>query len=318
MDRRRFLGHAAVTTLAAIALERRNVLCAAEQGEQMIPIVDTHQHLWDISKLKLPWLATAGPPLDRSDLPTDYAEATKGLNVVKSVYMEVDVAPEQQVTEADYVLDLIRKRQTPMVAAVMSGRPNSSGFAGYLDRFKDEKAIKGIRQVLHAPSTPAGYCLEPDFQKGIRELGKRGLMFDLCMRSAELPDAAKLIEACPDTRFILDHCGNEDVRAKDHSRWKRDLEAVASKGPRVVCKVSGIVASAKGAPWSPDDLAPIVNHVLDTFGPDRVMFGGDWPVCTLAATYGQWVEALKTIVKDRPEADRRKLFHDNAVRVYGL
>jgi L-fuconolactonase len=205
-----------------------------------------------------------------------------------------------------------------MVAAVISGRPNSSGFAAYLDRFKDDKPIKGIRQVLHAATTPAGYCLEPDFIKGIRELGKRGLSFDLCMRSPELPDAAKLIEACPETRFILDHCGNEDVRAKDHSTWKKNLEAIAAKGPRVVCKVSGIVASAKGAPWTADDLAPIVNHVLDSFGPDRVMFGGDWPVCTLAATYKQWVEALKSIVQARPEAEPKKLFHDNAVRVYGL
>ena len=128
---------------------------------------------------------------------------------------------------------------------------------------------------------------------------------------------ARLIDACPDTMFILDHCGNADVRVKDQTAWRANLAEVA-KRKRVVCKVSGIVASTKGEPWIADDLAPIINHVFDVFGPDRVLFGGDWPVCTLGATYRQWVEALKTIVRDRPERDQRKLFHDNAVRIYRL
>jgi predicted TIM-barrel fold metal-dependent hydrolase len=312
MNRRRFLeGSAAL--LGASAL-----VASDGPGGRMTPIVDTHQHLWDLDRFSLPWLTRGEEPLGRSYLPADYAEATKGLGVVKSVYMEVDVAPEQQVAEAEYVLGLIRKGDTPMVAAVISGRPASDGFAAYLDRFKSEPAIKGIRQVLHAPGTPAGYCLDPAFVRGIRELGKRGLSFDLCMRAPELPDAAKLIDACPDTRFILDHCGNEPVFEKDHSRWKRDIAAIAAKGGRVVCKVSGILASAKGHKWTADDLAPIVNHVLDSFGPDRVMFAGDWPVCTVAASFRQWVEALRSIVKDRPDSHQKRLFHDNAVRFYGL
>ena len=316
MDRRHFLGQTAGSIALGVGLARDAQ--SEEPGNRMIPIIDTHQHLWDLNRFKLAWMTPGEEPLGKSHLPSDYAEAVKGLNVVKSVYMEVDVAPEQQPAEADYVLGLIKKADSPMVAAVISGRPNSDGFRPYIDRFRHEKAIKGIRQVLHASSTPAGYCLDPAFIKGIQYLGDVGLSFDLCMRAPELTDAAKLIDACPATRFILDHCGNEDVRAKDHARWKADLASVAKRGDRVVCKVSGILASAKGAPWTADDLAPIVNHVLDTFGPDRVMFGGDWPVCTLAATYRQWVEALKTIVKSRPDAEQRKLFHDNAERFYGL
>lgn len=310
MNRRHFLETLAAGALASAA--------ADGPGGRMIPIVDTHQHLWELDTFKLAWMTPGEEPLGKSFRPDDYAKATEGLGVVKTVYMEVDVVPEQQVAEAEYVLGLIKGGKTPMVAAVISGRPNSDGFAAYLDRFRGEKAIKGIRQVLHAATTPAGYCFGPAFLRGIRALGERGLSFDLCMRAPELPDAAKMIDACPDTRFILDHCGNEPVFEKDHARWKRDLEAIAAKGDRIVCKVSGIVASAKGHPWTADDLAPIVNHVLDTFGPDRVMFGGDWPVCTLAASYRQWVEALRTIVKDRPETQQKKLFHDNAVRFYGL
>jgi predicted TIM-barrel fold metal-dependent hydrolase len=108
-----------------------------------------------------------------------------------------------------------------------------------------------------------------------------------------------------------------DIKKKYLSQWKKDIAEVA-KRKQVVCKVSGIVAGAEPDKWTPDDLAPAIKHTLEVFGPDRVMFGGDWPVCTLAATFKQWVEALRSLVAARPEAEQRKLFHDNAVRVYRL
>ena len=311
-NRRRFLGESAALAAAA-------ALSAPSRAEEpmTIPIVNTHQHLWDLSRFKLPWLDSA-PKLNRSFLVDDYRQATAGLDVVKSVYMEVDVEPSQQAAEADYVLDLIQRGGTTMVGAVISGRPGSDGFAAYLDRFRDRPAIKGLRRVLHAAETPRGHCLETPFIEGIRLLGRQGLSFDLCMRADELGDAAKLVDACPDTTFILDHCGNASVRSKDLSGWKADIARLAERKNVACCKVSGIVASAAPGPWTADDLAPIVNHVLNRFGPDRVVFGGDWPVCTLAASYRQWVEALRQIVADRPLADRKKLFHDNAVRIYRL
>jgi L-fuconolactonase len=174
-----------------------------------------------------------------------------------------------------------------------------------------------VRQVLHNDGNPKGSCLDEKFIQGIRLLGELDKSYDLCVRQGELLDAAKLIDSCPDTRFILDHCGNAKAPDKDRTQWKKDLAEVARR-KHVVCKVSGIVASAEKGKWTADDLAPIVNHVLDSFGPDRVMFGGDWPVCTLGATYKEWVTALQAIVRDRKRADQEKLFHDNAVRVYGL
>jgi L-fuconolactonase len=281
-----------------------------------MPIVDTHQHLWDLSRFKLPGLKGV-PKLQRSFLMEDYTQAIKGLNVVKSVYMEVGVEPSQQAAEAEYVLDLIRRGNTPLVGAVVSGRPATEGFAADLARYKHQPAIKGLRRVLHSADTPPGHCLDKRFIDGIRRLGTMGLSFDLCMRPTELGDAVKLIGACPDTSFILDHCGNASVRTKDLSGWKADIGRITER-KNVVCKVSGIVASAAPDPWTADDLAPIVNYVLDRFGSDRVVFGGDWPVCTLAATYRQWVEALRAVVADRPDAEQKKLFHDNAIRVYRL
>jgi len=282
----------------------------------MTPIIDTHQHLWDLSWLHLPWIEE-GTILARSYRMRDYQEATDGLNVVKTVYMEVDVDPAQQAAEAEYVVGLCQRDDNPMAAAVIAGRPASEGFRAYIRRFASSPFIKGVRQVLHGASTPPGYCLQPEFIRGIRLLGELGLRYDLCLRPQELLDGAKLIDACPDTRFVLDHCGNANVQAADRSQWERDIAEVA-KRPNVVCKVSGIVASAKPGAWGPEDLAPIIRHTATVFGPDRLLFGGDWPVCTLAATYRQWVGALKQIVSGWSEEDQQKLFYENAARFYDL
>src|SRR5262249_41204463 len=148
-------------------------------------------------------------------------------------------------------------------------------------------------------------------------LGELGKSFDLCLRPGELADGAELVDACPGTRFILDHCGNGDVQAKDRSAWQRDMAALARR-PNVACQGSGVGVTGTPGKWTADDLAPLVRHTLDAFGPDRVLFGGDWPVCTKAATFRQWLGALREIVRDRPADEQRRLFHDNAVRVYGL
>ena len=311
MARRHFLQRT-----AAVALAAGTPVPSRPDGPGMMPIIDTHQHLWDLSRFRLPWLKGA-PTLDRSFLVEDYRRATEGLGVVASIYMEVDVEPAQQVAEADYVLDLIRRGETPMRGAVISGRPESDDFGAYLARYKDRPAIKGLRRVLHAADTPRGHCLDARFIAGIRLLGRMGLSFELCMRPQELGDAVRLVDACPDTAFILDHCGNASIRAKDLSGWKADIGRLAER-KNVACKVSGIVASAAPGPWTADDLAPIVEHVRKQFGPGRLVFGGDWPVCTLAATYRQWVEALRRIIADWPVAEQKKLLHDNANRVYRL
>lgn len=322
-SRRAFLQQSAALGLVAAA----SPLTSATDAQPVFAIVDTHHHQWDLSKFKLPWLADA-KALDRAYLTEDYLAAIREISertrpgdvpakVVKSVYMEVDVAPEQQRLEADYVIDICRRGASPMAAAVISGRPAAETFPAYIKQFQKSIYVKGVRQVLHGPSTPPGYCLDKQFIAGIRLLGELGMSFDLCMRAAELGDALKLVERCPDTRFILDHCGNAKVPEKDRSQWKRDLAKLATR-PNLVCKVSGIIASARPGQWTADDLAPIVNHTLDSFGPDRVLFGGDWPVCTLAASLAQWVEALRKIVGHRSAVDQRKLFHDNAVRFYKL
>jgi predicted TIM-barrel fold metal-dependent hydrolase len=297
----------------------------------MLPIIDTHQHLWDLSKFKLPWVDGA-PAINRSYLQSDYAEATAGLHVVKAVYMEVDVDPSQQTAEALYIIDQCQRDDTPTVGAVISGRPASADFAAYISQFKGNRYIKGVRQVLHGPETPSGYCLQPTFVQSIQLLGELGMSFDLCLRPSDLGDGVKLADLCPNTRFVVDHCGNGDpniIAASaelpqnpadpfSHTRrqWQDDMQALANR-PNVICKISGIIARVTPG-WSAATLAPTVNHCLDVFGPDRVVFGGDWPVCTLGASYREWATALREIIAERSERDQRKLLHDNAEQFYQL
>jgi L-fuconolactonase len=327
LHRREFITQTSLAALAsgiAVLGDSGNEAAAAPTS---LPIIDTHQHLWDLSKFQPPWLSGAPEILSKSYVTKDYLEATAGLNVVKAVYMEVDVDPKQQVEEAEHVIALSKSKDHPTVGAVISGRPNSAGFKPYITRYKDSPYIKGVRQVLHAPSAPQGLCLEKQFVASMQLLGELGMSYDLCMRPTELADGAKLAKLCPDTRFVVDHCGNADPKAfmpssgeepaHEVDQWKRDLAKLAGC-PNVICKISGIVASAPKGEWKSDVLAPPINFCLDEFGADRVVFGGDWPVCLLGASYRRWVESLKEVISNRAETDQRKLLHDNAEKFYRL
>jgi len=284
-----------------------------------IPIIDTHQHLWDLERFRPPWLKNAGEVLRRNYETRDYREATRGLNIVTAVYMEIDVAPKDQGDEADHAIARCRSGGHPTVAAVISGRPAEEGFRPHLLRFKGSPWIKGVRQILNPPSAPRELCLQPAFVGGMRLLGELGLSFEFCMRPGELGDAAGLAARCPETRFILDHCGNPDLQAgpREREAWRRGIGEL-SRRPNVACKISGIVAGVPKEGWGPELLAPVIDHCLDSFGPDRVVFGSDWPVCLLGATLAEWVGALQAVIHRRPDLERRKLLHDNAVRLYRL
>ena len=240
--------------------------------------------------------------------------------------MEVDVAATQRIAEAEFVAGLCGADDNPMAGAVIGGSPGEEGFRAYIDHFKDNDFIKGVRQVLHVPQAEPGRCLQERFVRDVQYLGEIGLSFDLCLRPSELGDAVGVVDQCPDTRFIVDHCGNADPQIVNgaakrdpiHTKeqWQRDMAALGER-EHVVCKISGIIARAP-AGWSADTLGPTVDHCLDSFGPDRVVFGGDWPVCNFGASLGAWVAALREIVSGRPEEEQAKLLAGNAERLYGL
>ena len=328
ITRRQFSAQAAA---AATALAAAPQLAAKDAPmTDTEPIVDCHQHLWDLTKFTLPWIKP-GTLLGRSYVMKDYLAAIEGTGIKQAIYMEVDVDPAQQQAEAEHLIEICKSGAAPTVAAVVSGRPAADEFADYARQFRGSPYIKGIRQVLHGGGTPAGFCLSENFVRGIRLLGELGLSFDLCLRPAEIADGAKLAEKCPDTRFILDHCGNADPKSffkagdsrlagieADHAAdaWRRNIERLAVQ-QNIICKISGIVARVPKQ-WSAEDLAPIVNHCLDSFGEDRVVFGSDWPVCLNGAPLAEWVMALRQIIAARPAGERRKLLWKNAVKLYRL
>ena len=299
----------------------------------MIPIVDTHQHLWDLSVLDLPWLEDV-PELASEHVMSTYAEASRGFEVAKTVYMEVDVSPDQIEKERDYVFGLCDADDNPMAGATLRGRPGVEGFAGWVNSLASDDRAKGFRQVIHPPDMAPDYCLQDAFVKDIQLLGKIDKHFDICIRPADLGSAIKLADACPETRFVLDHCGNShpetvngSLSPDDYDKadpywhtmddWKRGIESLGQR-QNVVCKISGVIARLPEGKDAAECLADTVNHCLDAFGPDRVVFGSDWPVCTLGAPYKAWVDALNAIIANRSDEEQRKLLSENAVRFYKL
>lgn len=285
-------------------------------AEAAHPIVDAHQHLWDFRKFHPPWLKDE-PKLNHSTTMLDYYKATAGLNVVKTVYMEVDVGPKQQLKEAEWVIDVCRKHNTPMAAGVVSCRPALPGFADYVKRFKGSPYIKGVRQVLQVPDAPRGLCLQPAYVKSMRLLAELGLSFDICIRPAELSDGIQLADLCPETRFVLDHCGNASARNPNHAQWARDIAEFGQR-KNVVCKISGVIKTVQKGWDAGKELEPIVLHCIRSFGADRVMFAADWPVCNNTSSFRGWVAALRWILRNSSAEDQRRIFHDNAMHYYGL
>jgi len=272
-------------------------------------IIDTHLHLIDQDRLHYPWLQDV-PALNRSFPLQEYWSEAEALGIEAALHMEVDVADQDQEEETEFVLDLGR----PVIGAIAAARPEDSRFAAQLERIADNPGIRGIRRILHTAPDELGR--QPIFAENLRRLAQRDLSFDLCVLARQLPIAAEIARACPEVRFVLDHCGVPAVEGHALSPWAEDIRRVAEL-PNVACKISGVVAYA-GAAWTADDLRPFVEHCIESFGWDRVVWGSDWPVCTLTADLTRWVQASRDITSRCSESETERLFHRNARRIYRL
>jgi predicted TIM-barrel fold metal-dependent hydrolase len=277
-------------------------------------IVDAHQHLWDLDQFRYSWLDSL-PQLKRSFRMADYLAAVAGLNVVKSVHLEADVDEDCMLEETRHLLALADRDDNPLDGIVACGRPENDDFESYLENIVGHPGLKGIRRVLHTQPDEVGRTAT--FVKNVAALADYGLSFDICVLARQLPIAINLVSRCPDVNFILDHCGVPQVKEKIFDPWRAHLAEIAKVG-NVYCKISGLVAYADPLCWTAEDLRPFVEYVIESFGWDRVLFGSDWPVCTLSASYREWVEALQVITRGAGEINRQKLFYDNAARVYRL
>jgi predicted TIM-barrel fold metal-dependent hydrolase len=164
---------------------------------------------------------------------------------------------------------------------------------------------------------PDEFSSQPRFVENVRRLGPLGLTFDLCFLSRQLPYALALVRACPDVRFILDHCGVPDIQGEGLDPWRARIRELAAE-PNVACKISGVVAYCAPGVDLAATVRPYILHAIESFGWDRVVWGGDWPVCTLGSTLSRWVEISRELVADCSPSEQARLFHANAERIYRL
>ena len=282
--------------------------------------IDTHQHLAFKDRFEYPWMAQL-PPLneDRYYL-EDYGKAADGCQIEGTVFMENDVREDLAIEEAKHVCRLAEDPANRILGVIASARPEKSGFAQYLENIRHPK-LSGVRRILHT---------EPDqlsegalFRENLNVLGQAGLSFDLCVLQKQLPFALDLVRACPNTTFVLDHCGVPEISAnaapagEGFRIWKGLLTKLADL-PNVYCKVSGIIAYATEDQRTADGLRPYVESVIEIFGWDRVVWGGDWPVCNLGASLAEWCRLLDEILSGESDDQKRRLFSENARRLYNL
>jgi predicted TIM-barrel fold metal-dependent hydrolase len=276
-------------------------------------LVDTHQHLWDLDRFPYSWCVGI-PALNRSFNFSDYSSAVAGLSVTKSVFVECDVDEPHMLDEARMAQALCTAHAS-IAGIVASCRPERTGFEASLEKLAGLSRVRGVRRVLH--TQPDGLSGDALFSQNLRLLPRFGFSFDLCVLARQLPQAVSLVSRCPEVSFVLDHCGVPDIRGGAVEPWKSNIAELAAF-PNVSCKVSGLVAYADPATWSAEILRPWVEHVLEKFGWDRVVWGSDWPVCTLSATIAQWTAATRSLVAKASEHEQAKLFSRNAERIYRI
>lgn len=275
-------------------------------------IVDTHQHLLYPERFRYSWCAGV-PKLNRSFPLEDYEAAAYGLGIERTIFMECDVDERYALEEARHIQSLA-DRNPGIAGIVAAGRPEKSCFRSHLDSLRALPKVRGLRRVLH--TQPDALPQSPLFAENLRLLAKYSFTFDMCVLPRQLPIALNLARQCPEVTFILDHCGVPDVQGKAFDPWREQIKQIAAL-PNMACKVSGLVAYA-GAGWNLEDLRPWVEHVFASFGWNRVVWGGDWPVCMLAATLRQWVAVSLALTESVAISDRERLYWRNAERIYQL
>jgi L-fuconolactonase len=270
-------------------------------------IVDAHHHFWDPATADYPWMTDDVAPIRRRFGPEDLVPSLlrRGVDgtVVVQARSSLDETHELLRTAADVSwlagvvgwVDLT----DPQVGAVLAGLRGGR--------------LVGVRHQVQDEPDPQ-WLLRPDVERGIEALEREGLVYDLLVRARELPAALELAGRHPGVRFVVDHLAKPPVRDGDQSAWAEGLAALASL-PNVSCKLSGLVTEADWSTWTPTELLPYLRRALDWFGPERSMFGSDWPVCLLAADYDEVVDLLLAVL-DRNE--RAAVMGGTATRVYNL
>lgn len=280
------------------------------------PIVDTHLHLWDPAYFRISWL-DGNDVLNKRFLAEEFAQHSRDMNVEAAVYLEVAVEPQYAILEAQYINTLAR--QLPKIKGIVAAAPVEYGEqvrAYYAALAALGPRLKGVRRLFQGESD-AQFAIRPNVIRGIEILAEFGFSFDICIFHHQLPAAVELVRRVPQVQFIVDHVAKPDIKGGVLSPWREQMSEMAAL-PNVVCKISGMTTEADHDAWKPADLQPYLMHVLDVFGEDRVMFGGDWPVSLQSTTYAEWVHTVDSMTSHLSDKAKKKLWNSNARRIYRL
>ena len=232
------------------------------------------------------------------------------------MFVEVDVDMPKYLDEAEWVDGLAKHDHRVLGAVVCLPLERGEQIEPEMARVAKLRTVRGVRRLIQNQPDPE-YVLRPGFLEAIRLLPKYNLSFDICILHPQMANTLAIIRQCPEVSFILDHIGKPGIKAGLLDPWRAQIREMAAL-PNVICKLSGVTTEADHKTWTRDQLRPYIDHTIDCFGPDRILYGGDWPVCELAGSYLQWLATLDWATAGFSPSDKRKLFRDNAIRVYRL
>ncbi|MFS4096963.1 amidohydrolase family protein [Streptomyces sp. AF1A] len=275
--------------------------------------VDAHHHVWDLSVRDQDWIGP-GSPIRRDFTVADLEGEARAAGVDRTVLVQTVTVPE----ETPELLRLAAEHE--LIAGVVGWtdltRPDVADELARLRGLPGGGHLKGIRHQVQGEPDP-GWLLRPDVRRGLAAVADAGLVHDLVVLPHQLPACAEAAASLPHLTFVLDHLGKPPIATGEREPWASRLRALAAL-PNTVAKLSGLVTEADHATWTTGDLRPYADTALAAFGPDRLMFGSDWPVCTLAAGYGQVLETAEELTAGLSPAERTALFEGTARRVYDL
>jgi L-fuconolactonase len=279
------------------------------------PIVDSHVHLLNRKRLGYAWTADA-PSLNRQALPADLFAAAAPVKIEGFVFLEVDVDHPQHLAEAEWVAEVAKGE--PRLKGMVASLPIEKGNAveAELEALRKHTIFRGVRRLIQNQPDP-DFCVRPDFIAGLKLLARHDVSFDICIYHHQLPAVLRMVEQCPEVRFVLDHIGKPGIKAGLTDPWRQHMKELAAH-PNVFCKISGVATEADHGKWTRDELKPYIAHALECFGFERSMFGGDWHVMELAIRYPEWVEIVDQVVVGASAEEQRMLFRDTATKFYRL
>ena len=273
-------------------------------------IIDTHQHFWSYDPKIHDWINEDMKVIRKDFLPADLAPILKENNVDGCIAVQAD----QTDTETQI---LIREANQNSFIKGVVGWVNlkDKEIEEKLEEYSNETNLKGFRHIIQAE--PKGFMLDASFQKGLSALAKYNYTYDLLIYETQLAEANTLIKQLPELPIVIDHIAKPNIKKGDSDDWKKEIKAIAQY-PNLYCKISGMATEAHWDTWTMDTLKPYIDTVVEAFGPARIMFGSDWPVCLVASSYEKWLKGLQNYFNTFSISEQEAFFANNAINFYKL